>query len=319
MVDKKGITTQYDTKIMRIVRIFQAFINGEHISMRELAKEFNVDLRTIQRDINQRLSFLPIQRDKEGKCYLQEESLGKLGFKDIREFARLSGIWGLYPSLDDRFLGDLLHIPLPTYWDNHTDQTPVLKSNAIIIKNQGFENISHHRLVFTQLSQAILKHKIAFFIYKDKKREVCPYRLLNNNGIWYLLADESGVLKHFAFSRIKSLNVKDTHFTPSQEIESMIEKSKVQWINSNPKSVKLQVQNIAKEYFMRKAFISNMRVEYEDSMYFYVVCNHSYDDEILNLVKIFLPFVKIVEPVELQEKLERILQEYLKDSQNIKS
>ena len=86
------MTTQYDTKIMRIVRIFQAFINGEHISMRELAREFNVDLRTIQRDINQRLSFLPIQRDKEGKCYLQEESLGKLGFKDVREFARLSGI-----------------------------------------------------------------------------------------------------------------------------------------------------------------------------------------------------------------------------------
>ena len=134
-----------------------------------------------------------------------------------------------------------------------------------------------------------------------------------------MLADESGVLKHFAFSRIQGLSVKNTHFVPNQEFESMIEKSKVQWINSNPKSVKLQVQNIAKEYFMRKAFASNMCVEYEDSLCFYVVCSHSYDDEILNLVKMFLPFVRIVEPVELQEKLERILQEYLKDSKNTES
>lgn len=306
----------YDTKTMRIVWIFHALVNGEHLSMRECAKEFNVDLRTIQRDINQRLGFLPIQRDKEGKCFLQAESLGKLGFKDIREFARVSGIWGLFPSLDDKFIGDLLHIPLPDYWDNHSkDPTPPKSQpSPFTIKNQGFQDISAHKDMFMLLARAILKQHTISFTYKSTPRQANPYRLLNNNGIWYLLADESGTLKHFTFTHIKHLRLEEARFKPSQEIESILEKSSTQWINPHTQSATLQVQNTAKEYFMRKAFISNIRLDSQDSTHFYITCEYSYDDELLNLVKMFLPFIKILEPAHLQEKLNQILQDYLLDS-----
>ena len=306
----------YDTKTMRIVRIFHALVNGEHISMKECAKEFNVDLRTIQRDINQRLGFLPIQRDKEGKCFLQAESLGKLGFKDIREFARVSGIWGLFPSLDDKFIGDLLHIPLPDYWDNHSkDPTPPKSQpSPFTIKNQGFQNISAHKNIFMLLARAILKQHTISFSYKSTPRQAKPYRLLNNNGIWYLLADDKGVLKHFTFTHIKQLQLCEARFTPSPEIESIIEKSSAKWVNPHTKSAALQIQNTAKEYFMRKAFISNIRLDSQDSTHFYITCEYSYDDELLNLVKMFLPFIKILEPAHLQGKLNQILQEYLSQS-----
>ena len=281
-----------------------------------MCQGFNVDLRTIQRDINQRLGFLPIQRDKEGKCFLQEESLGKLGFKDIREFARVSGIWGLFPSLDDKFIGDLLHIPLPDYWDNHSkDPTPPKSQpSPFTIKNQGFQDISAHKDMFMLLARAILKWHTISFAYKSTPRQANPYRLLNNNGIWYLLADESGTLKHFTFTHIKHLRLEDARFKSSQEIESILEKSSTQWINPHTQSATLQVQNTAKEYFMRKAFISNIRLESQDSTHFYITCEYSYDDELLNLVKMFLPFIKILEPAHLQEKLNQILQDYLLDS-----
>lgn len=303
----------YDTKTMRIVRIFHALVNGEHISMRECAKEFNVDLRTIQRDINQRLGFLPIQKDKEGKCFLQAESLGKLGFKDIREFARVSGIWGLFPSLDDKFIGDLLHIPLPDYWDNHSkDPTPIAsKSSPFAIKNQGFEDISAHKDMFMLLARAILKQHTIHFSYKSTPRQANPYRLLNNNGIWYLLADESGTLKHFTFTHIKHLRLEEARFKPSPAIESIVEKSSAKWVNPHAKSATLQIQNTAKEYFMRKAFISNIRLDSHDATHFYITCEYSYDDEILNLAKMFLPFIIILEPAHLQKQLNQILQEYL--------
>ena len=281
-----------------------------------MCQGFNVDLRTIQRDINQRLGFLPIQRDKEGKCFLQEESLGKLGFKDIREFARVSGVWGLFPSLDDKFIGDLLHIPLPDYWDNHSkDPTPPKSQpSPFAIKNQGFQDISAHKDMFMLLARAILKQHAISFSYKSTPRQANPYRLLNNNGIWYLLADESGTLKHFTFTHIKHLRLEEARFKPSQEIESILEKSSTQWINPHTKSATLQVQNSAKEYFMRKSFISNIRLDSQDSTHFYITCEYSYDDELLNLVKMFLPFIKILEPAHLQEKLNQILQDYLLDS-----
>ncbi len=247
---------------------------------------------------------------------MQEESLGKLGFKDIREFARVSGVWGLFPSLDDKFIGDLLHIPLPDYWDNHSkDPTPPKSQpSPFAIKNQGFQDISAHKDIFMLLARAILKQHAISFSYKSTPRQANPYRLLNNNGIWYLLADESGTLKHFTFTHIKHLRLEEARFKPSQEIESILEKSSTQWINPHTKSATLQVQNSAKEYFMRKSFISNIRLDSQDSTHFYITCEYSYDDELLNLVKMFLPFIKILEPAHLQEKLNQILQDYLLDS-----
>ncbi|MBF0984648.1 MAG: transcriptional regulator, partial [Campylobacter sp.] len=38
----------------------------------------------------------------------------------------------------------------------------------------------------------------------------------------------------------------------------------------------------------------------------------AYDDEILRVVKYWLPFIKIVEPLNLKDKFENLLKDYLK-------
>ena len=38
----------------------------------------------------------------------------------------------------------------------------------------------------------------------------------------------------------------------------------------------------------------------------------SYDDEILRVVKYWLPFIKIVKPLNLRDKFENLLRDYLK-------
>jgi predicted DNA-binding transcriptional regulator YafY len=56
-----------------------------------LANEFNVNVRTIQRDLNERLSYIPIIKEKN-YYFMDSYSLGKLSFEDIKSFATLSGI-----------------------------------------------------------------------------------------------------------------------------------------------------------------------------------------------------------------------------------
>ena len=46
--------------------------------------------------------------------------------------------------------------------------------------------------------------------------------------------------------------------------------------------------------------------------YFVVSTNVSFDDEILNIVKQWIPYIEILKPIELQERLEDILKNYLK-------
>ncbi|EOK1109738.1 HTH domain-containing protein, partial [Campylobacter jejuni] len=54
---------EYDKLSIRLVQILSKFNNGESLSAQELAQEFNVDTRTIQRDLNERLAFMPIKKE----------------------------------------------------------------------------------------------------------------------------------------------------------------------------------------------------------------------------------------------------------------
>lgn len=84
---------EYDKLSIRLVQILSKFNNGESLS----AQELNVDTRTIQRDLNERLTFMPIKKEN-GRYVLESFALGKLSFKDIQNFATLSGIAELYPN-----------------------------------------------------------------------------------------------------------------------------------------------------------------------------------------------------------------------------
>ena len=75
-------------------------------------------------------------------------------------------------------------------------------------------------------------------------------------------------------------------------------------------------KNSAKEYFLRKKVLSNMKIVDNTDEYFVVSTNISFDDEILNIVKQWIPYIEILKPIELQEKLEDVLKKYL--DKNIK-
>ncbi len=66
----------------------------------------------------------------------------------------------------------------------------------ILSKIKGFEDINHKQKCFETMSAAIIKKSPVSFEYKDKQRIVNPYKLINNDGIWYLLADENSKLKN---------------------------------------------------------------------------------------------------------------------------
>lgn len=97
--------------------------------LRILANQFGVNLRTIQRDLNERFAYLPLQKT-EGRYHLDPVFLGKLSTKDIQRFAALAGVRGLFPSLNDDFLRDI--------FDARAQET-------LLIKGHHCENIAGRR------------------------------------------------------------------------------------------------------------------------------------------------------------------------------
>ena len=142
----------HDTLALRLSMILTKLNSAESFTVKELAEEFNVSTRTIQRDIKERLSYIPIE--KNGDYYSMESyALGKLGFEDIKNFATLSGIKTLYPSLSNEFITDVLNTKL---------------NSAYLIKNQGFEDISLQKDWFETMSAAIIKKVLLALNIKKK-------------------------------------------------------------------------------------------------------------------------------------------------------
>ena len=291
----------HDKIATRLACILTKLNNGEHFTAEELAKEFDISVRTIQRDLNERLIYLPII--KENNHYSMESyALGKLNFEDIKSFAAISGIKYLYPMLDDGFISDILNIKL---------------NNAYLVKNQGFEDISHQQDWFNKISAAILKSSPIEFTYKEKHRVMNPYKLVNNEGVWYLLADENEQLKSFTFSKIKQFfwTNESNVFVPKKEFLDKIAQNDTNWFSQEFIEVVLEINNTAKEYFFRKNTLPNKQILEQNDNYFTISTKISYDDEILKVVKYWMPYIKIVSPLYLKEKFNNILEDYLKTTQ----
>ncbi|MBK1971955.1 WYL domain-containing protein [Campylobacter sp. TTU_617] len=158
------------------------------------------------------------------------------------------------------------------------------------------------------MSIAILILLVALLIEENKK--IKPYKLLNYKGIWYLIAEEKGKLKHFSISKIKDFSSTSKNFTPKEEFLNQILNDKNIWLDGSKKAI-LKLNKEAKEYFFRKNIFHNFElIEKNEQAYILKVC-FSYDDELLNIVKQWIPYIKIEKPLELKEKLNQILKVYL--------
>lgn len=173
-------------------------------------------------------------------------------------------------------------------------------NKAFLVKTQSYETLD--REVFEELSAAIIAKYPISFHYKEKHRKANPYKLINIDHIWYLLADENDTLKTFTFSKITQLRVKKKEiFTPKEEFLKQIQKDQSNWISKENKEAILKLDKKAKEYFLRKNALTKYEFIDEDENFIYIKAFYTYDDELLNLIRYWIPYIKINRPIALKK------------------
>jgi len=286
----------HDKIATRLAIILTKLNASERFTVDDLVKEFNVTKRTIQRDLNERLSYLPIKKENN-QYYLETYYLGKLNFEDIKNFSILGGIKELFPTLQEDFLKGIL------------DDTI---NKAYLVKGHNYEDLSDKTEAFSQMEKAINATQKMKFIYNDKKRLASPYRLLNIKGIWYLAAVESGILKTFTFSKINEVSLTNECYTVDETVMKSIQEEDTTWFSAKKTEVILKVDRQVSDYFLRRHILPNQHLvkNLEDGGVL-VSSKISFNEEILKLVRYWIPFVSIVSPEGLQMELEDGLREYL--------
>jgi predicted DNA-binding transcriptional regulator YafY len=298
----KMVSGDHETIVYRLAQILIKLNQGQRIEPKVLAEEFGVNLRTIQRDLNQRFAYLPLIKE-DGRYFLDSYALGKLNTRDIERFASLAGIQGLFPSLNDDFLREI--------FDEHT-------SAALLVRGHNYEDLSIRQADFTLLEKAINESTHVRFKYaaqgkKVSERTVEPYRLLNHKGIWYLAAVEGEKLKTFAFSRIASPSLRSTVFKPDPEIHLRVNSDEGIWLSEKPIEIVLNISPTVAGYFRRRRLIANQVIEKElENGGLIVSAKVGHPNQILPIVRYWIPSIRIISPENLQKELENGIAEYIR-------
>lgn len=284
----------------RLANILTKLNMGYQLGIKELAADFGVSTRTISRDFDRLNTYLPLLQDIESKkYYLDLNYLGKIAPKDIRNFAQLSGINHLYPSLDMSFLRELL--------DSRAHQ-------IYSAKGYSFEDVSQFKELFKVVGKAIQEQRQISFVYKGEPRLVQPYRLIHHHGSWYLAAVRKNQLRTYRISHIQLMQSpdEDSQFVPDPNIVKLVENDDSIWFGQDKQEIILSIDSQVAFYFKQRSILPEQQIVKElNDGGLLVSSKINHVMQLLPLIRFWIPHLKIVNPEGLQEELEIDLKKYL--------
>ncbi|MDR1613191.1 MAG: WYL domain-containing protein [Planctomycetota bacterium] len=282
----------------RLAALLQRLSNGECLKIDEtLAVEFGVNTRTLQRDIASRLSFLPLEKTKQG-YFLDPRYLGTLKPKDIRDFATLAGVSGLFPALDDGFIRDLFDRRL---------------ADTLSIQGPAYEDLRERKADFRKLQQAIGERWHLRFTYENAQgggSAALPPRQHHRHLV--SLRRRCG-RRTTQVLRLRLVRL-EKRFTQNREIAERLAQEDSQWLKQDKTEAVLKVSAPAAIYFRRRSLIAQQKTikELEDGGLI-VSGKFAHPNQILPIVRYWIPHVVIVSPEEWRKTMEAGLRDYLEE------
>ena len=301
-----GYKHDYDKILTRLTIILARLNDGEALSVKELAQEFNVSTKTLQRDFNERLSAFHIYQDK--RLWKMQEGFSLEKTKSLREQLVLDIIEKMTESIGGAF-STTSHKLLSKI--KNEDFNPIYTKLNIEDISDKFEDI--------QVIEKAIKNKTELECAYENEREgvfktiIQPLKIVNYEGFWYLVALRDNSVKKFYLKALSNIKTTDTIFRVDENIEKLLENSISIWFKSDvePFEVKLYADKIATKYFKRRKLpTQSLESASEDgTMEFTITITD--EMEIIPLIKYWIPHLRVIEPLWISELIDMDLKVYL--------
>lgn len=296
----------YDKILTRLSYILSRLNDGEALSVKDLAKEFNTSERTVQRDFNERLVSFPILQ--EGKKWKMQEGYRVEKTKFLEDEIVLDiiekiteGIGGKFASKSHKLLSKI----------KNQDFNPIYAKLNI-------EDISDKFGEIQIIEGAIKAKKEIECSYDDERHEVFkvtlkPLKIVNFEGFWYLVALQEDVLKKYYLKNISHVKETANIFSTDAKLENILDNSISVWFQKDvePFEVKIYANKTAAKYFQRRPLPTQTieSLHQDGTMEFVIKITH--EMEILPIIKYWLPHMRVIEPQWIQDMIDEDLAGYL--------
>ncbi|MEO8417817.1 MAG: WYL domain-containing protein, partial [Methylophilaceae bacterium] len=147
---------------------------------------------------------------------------------------------------------------------------------------------------------------------------IAPFKLMNHKGIWYLAAQDGDKLKTFSFAKIESLRLLETRFEPDPSIDKTLAEEDGIWLGEEKKEIVLKISREVASYFKRRKLIANQIIEKElEDGGLIVSAKVGHLNQVLPIVRYWIPHIRIISPEGLQDELDRELKGYVERTGNL--
>ena len=315
-------------KSERLLSIIKEMFHKPKVCVNSLALLYSTEKRTIQKDFELLKEYFPEQlSNKVNGCYF------------LLKQAYFYDLFTSNHKTSKQFLKFLSMVDSELYNQFKKENNEMIKalkldSSAIYhIENSPYEKLKEANLeVLEQLEKSIQDRKYININYQPNKAKFhyahsLPIKILYLNDNWYLIVlTTNDIIENSAFKQLRiscissikypSIGVKtfDSDNTEKLRADDFIKKIQSAYSNMDKKSyqVKLRVSAHIVRYFEKKRYLKSQKIikreENGDILLSYEVCN---DMEIIPIVQRWLPYIKVIEPLSIKEKVEENIKKFM--------
>lgn len=304
----------YDKKIFRLIYILNKLDSGEKVTTQSLAQEFNVSLRTVQRDIVllDMAGFPLICLEKGVHSFVEGFSLKKMKISG-EEASLLSLLYDIVKELGSAFENPFRNILRKVISEKY-DTPFYVKIPEGVKLNKEYSFLNDLERAIDDNQKIMVRYK-ALEVGKEEDFKLRPLKIIFYDGFWYLLSqtDDKNCLPKFRLENIKKVKVLDEYFEPPENLKTILDESVNIWFSEKrDKKVILEVNKDASKYFRQRIYFPLQKIAQGDKDGSLVVeCWVDNYNEVIPTILRWIQYVNIIEPKELREEIKGILLKYL--------
>lgn len=295
----------YDKALTRLTIIVQKLYEGEELSIKDLATEFNVSTKTIQRDLNGRLASFPIERI--GNKFKFADGFHLERNNDLRDEFVLEILGKISDNIGAGFA---------TRAENMLSKLKNSHANPFYL-NILLEKQPKKVAELKHIDEAITSNLAITFNYYEETIKAEPIKIINFDGFWYLLAKDvkNKLYKNYLVKHISKIELTNIKFKLDKDIEDKIQNAINEHFDANAKAfeVRLKIMPQAVEKISSKPISKSQQIinfNDDDSIEISIRATNLY--EIIPTIKYYMPHIMPIYPIELKDILKNEIAEFAK-------
>ena len=302
--------TKSQKSLIRQTTIFSRLNAGETVNVKTLAEEFGVGIRTMQKDMNERLMSTYNIVDLGHGNYAFAEGYRLKGTDDEEEKIAISLMKSLqHSAIPD--MNDYINTALPTA-KNYEEMF------LFDLDFESIENIGTFKVILKAIQWRVgLEFNYTKTDGSTKEVTVHPYRIANFKNYWYLIAydllDEK--IKAYYLKKIDRLHTLYENFIANKatekELVQLCSRIDSAWYSDGESQAILCVRGDAR-FYLERHLPHHMKIIEQKEDYTTMSINYNSETEVLGLVKKWLPDIEIIDNPGLSQKLDETLKTFLK-------